>query len=86
MNYYWFLILSDYLIIPIQYPYYFEFLIIDYQQIFEFIYHCGVGIIKCGFEEEFERSSKRLKETGQPEMAIYFKKIPEDYMDDPGRI
>ena len=37
-----------------------------------------------GFEEEFERSSKRLKETGQPEMAMYFKKIPEDYMDDPG--
>ena len=34
------------------------------------------GPYSSGFEEEFERSSVRLKETGQPEMAMYFKEIP----------
>ncbi len=42
------------------------------------------GPYSSGFEEEFERSSIRLKETGQPEMAMYFKKINTEFLVDPG--
>ncbi len=42
------------------------------------------GPYSSGFEEEFERSSIRLQETGQPEMAMYFKEIPSEYLVDPG--
>jgi hypothetical protein len=37
-----------------------------------------------GFEEEFERSSERVQRTNMPEMAMYFKAIPADFLTDPG--
>ena len=37
-----------------------------------------------GFQEEFERSRKRLEATGRPEICLFFKKIPDDFLDDPG--
>lgn len=37
-----------------------------------------------GFEEEFERSLKRRKETGKPEMSLLFKDVNPDQVDDPG--
>jgi Domain of unknown function (DUF4062) len=43
------------------------------------------GPYSSGFEEEFERSSERLKETGQPEMAMYFKEITKEFLVDPGK-
>ena len=43
------------------------------------------GQYSSGFEEEFERSSVKLKKTGHPEMAMYFKDIPFEYMVDPGK-
>ena len=37
-----------------------------------------------GFQEEFERSRRRMEATGSPEICLFFKKIPSDYLDDPG--
>ncbi len=42
------------------------------------------GPYSSGFEEEFERSSERAKKTKKPEMAMYFKTIPPDFLTDPG--
>nr|VFJ72758.1 MAG: protein of unknown function (DUF4062) [Candidatus Kentron sp. FW] len=42
------------------------------------------GKYSSGFEEEFERSMARRKETGFPEISLFFKQIPEDVMEDPG--
>jgi hypothetical protein len=42
------------------------------------------GPYSSGFEEEFARSSAKLKETGQPEMAMYFKEITPEFLVDPG--
>lgn len=43
------------------------------------------GPYSSGFEEEFERSIERFKKTRQPEMAMYFKKIPPEFLVDPGK-
>ncbi|MBQ0799415.1 MAG: DUF4062 domain-containing protein [Porticoccaceae bacterium] len=42
------------------------------------------GIYSSGFEEEYERSSQRRKTTGKPEMAMYFKKIDSEFLEDQG--
>lgn len=42
------------------------------------------GIYSSGFEEEYERSSQRRKTTGEPEMAMYFKKIDSKFLEDQG--
>ena len=42
------------------------------------------SIYSSGFEEEFERSSLRCKETGKPEMATFFKEIDPEFLKDPG--
>jgi hypothetical protein len=38
-----------------------------------------------GFQEEYEFALDKYHQTGKPEMAIYFKKIPEDLKLDPGK-
>jgi Domain of unknown function (DUF4062) len=38
-----------------------------------------------GFEEEFELARKRRKETKTPEIWLFFKKVEEDQLKDPGR-
>ncbi len=43
------------------------------------------GSYTSGFEEEFELSATKLKKTGNPEMAMYFKEIPQEYLVDPGK-
>ncbi len=42
------------------------------------------GKFTSGFEEEFERSMARCKETGNPEISLFFKQIPDEFMVDPG--
>ncbi|MFE1909444.1 DUF4062 domain-containing protein [Streptomyces gardneri] len=37
-----------------------------------------------GFEEEYERAVIRAKESGGPRIAIYFKKVPDDLIEDAG--
>jgi hypothetical protein len=37
-----------------------------------------------GFEEEFERSMARREETGSPQISLFFKQIPDEYLVDPG--
>jgi len=37
-----------------------------------------------GFQEEFERSMARREETGSPEISLFFKQIPDEFMVDPG--
>ena len=37
-----------------------------------------------GFEEEFERSVARHEEHGSPEISLFFKQVPEQFMEDPG--
>ncbi|MDI5985178.1 DUF4062 domain-containing protein [Halomonas sp. M4R5S39] len=37
-----------------------------------------------GFEEEFERSMARCEETGSPEISLFFKQVPDEFMVDPG--
>lgn len=37
-----------------------------------------------GFEEEYARSVERNVQTGQPEIALYFKKIEQAFLEDPG--
>lgn len=43
-----------------------------------------IGKFSSGFEEEFERSMKRCEETGNPEISLFFKQIPDEFMSDPG--
>lgn len=42
------------------------------------------GKYSSGFEEEFEISFENFKESGAPEIAMYFKDIGQDYLTDPG--
>lgn len=42
------------------------------------------GEFSSGFEEEFERSMARRGETGSPEISLFFKQIPNEFMVDPG--
>ena len=42
------------------------------------------GEFSSGFQEEFERSKKRRGKSGSPEIALFFKKIPDDQVEDPG--
>src|ERR1700752_2295783 len=42
------------------------------------------GEFSSGFEEEFERSMARCEKTGSPEIALFFKQVPDDFMVDPG--
>ena len=42
------------------------------------------GKFSSGFHEEFERSMDRRERSGSPEIALFFKKIPDGYMEDPG--
>ena len=41
------------------------------------------GEFSSGFQEEFERSMKRCEQTGRPEIALFFKDVPMDFMADP---
>lgn len=42
------------------------------------------GDFSSGFEEEFKRSMARRKENGSPEISLFFKQIPEEFIVDPG--
>ena len=42
------------------------------------------GRFSSGFHEEFERSIARREDSGSPEIALFFKKIPDGSMKDPG--
>jgi hypothetical protein len=42
------------------------------------------GEFSSGFQEEFERSMARRGKTGSPEISLFFKQIPADFMGDPG--
>ncbi|MBB3061768.1 DUF4062 domain-containing protein [Microbulbifer rhizosphaerae] len=42
------------------------------------------GEFSSGFEEEFKRSISRCEETGIPEISLFFKEIPKEFMVDPG--
>ena len=40
--------------------------------------------LSSGFQEEFERSKERMEASGSPEICLFFKEIPSDFMEDPG--
>lgn len=42
------------------------------------------GEFSSGFEEEFERSMVRCVKTGNPEISLFFKQVPDAFMADPG--
>ncbi|MEV8058912.1 DUF4062 domain-containing protein [Streptomyces antimycoticus] len=42
------------------------------------------GQYDSGFEEEYERALERRKATGSPDIAIYFKRVEQDFLADPG--
>lgn len=42
------------------------------------------GDFSSGFEEEFQRSMIRRQETESPEISLFFKQIPQEFMVDPG--
>ena len=42
------------------------------------------GRFSSGFQEEFERSIARREDSGSPEIALFFKKIPDELIEDPG--
>lgn len=42
------------------------------------------GKFSSGFHEEFKRSIARREDSGSPEVALFFKDIPKEFMDDPG--
>ena len=42
------------------------------------------GTFSSGFQEEFERSITRREKSGSPEIALFFKEIPGQFMEDPG--
>lgn len=42
------------------------------------------GDFSSGFQEEFERSMARHERSGSPELSLFFKQIPDEFMVDPG--
>ena len=42
------------------------------------------GRFSSGFHEEFERSLNRREQTRSPDISLFFKRIPSEYMVDPG--
>ncbi len=42
------------------------------------------GEYSSGFQEEFERSLARREQSGSPEISLFFKQIPDEFMADPG--
>ncbi len=42
------------------------------------------GGFSSGFQEEFERSLARREQSGSPEISLFFKEIPNEFMVDPG--
>lgn len=42
------------------------------------------GEFSSGFEEEYERAAQRTAEHGKPDLAIFFKAVPDDVLQDPG--
>ncbi|WP_052074444.1 DUF4062 domain-containing protein [Shewanella mangrovi] len=42
------------------------------------------GKFSSGFEEEFSRTMDRRERTGSPEISLFFKEIPDEFMSDPG--
>jgi hypothetical protein len=42
------------------------------------------GVFSSGFEEEFELSASRRSKEGRPEISLYFKQIPQEFLVDPG--
>ncbi len=42
------------------------------------------GSYTSGFEEEFETSMVRQKETGSPEVSLFFKEVEDELLEDPG--
>lgn len=42
------------------------------------------GDFSSGFQEEFERSMARREKSGSPEISLFFKQIPGEFMVDPG--
>ena len=42
------------------------------------------GSFSSGFHEEFKRSMARHERSGSPEIALFFKEIPDGFMEDPG--
>jgi len=42
------------------------------------------GHFSSGFQEEFERSVVRREKSGSPEISLFFKQIPDEFMVDPG--
>jgi len=42
------------------------------------------GEYSSGFEEEYELAKRLLEEEGKPEIMLYFRKIPDDMLADPG--
>lgn len=45
----------------------------------------GGGEFTSGFHEEFDIARKRYKDTGEPEILLYLKEIPQEKRDDPGQ-
>jgi len=43
------------------------------------------GEYSSGFEEEYELAKRLLEEEGKPEIMLYFRKIPDDMLADPGK-
>ncbi len=44
----------------------------------------GDGGFSSGFEEEYTRSLERRERTGSPQVSLFFKAIPDEFMADPG--
>ena len=44
------------------------------------------GRFSSGFQEEFERSLARRERSGSPEISLFFKEIPNEFMVDPGDV
>lgn len=42
------------------------------------------GKFSSGFHEEFKRSIARRENSGSPEIALFFKNVPKEFMEDPG--
>ncbi|WP_192809115.1 DUF4062 domain-containing protein [Actinomadura montaniterrae] len=42
------------------------------------------GEFSSGFEEEYEQAAKRAKESGRPSVAIFFKEVPDEMLQDAG--
>ena len=43
------------------------------------------GQFSSGFEEEYEQAARRTKELGRPYLAVFFKEVPKDRLEDPGQ-